>query len=188
MTNAEARFNNSLRPRKPEGSLGRTAQDGHLHSHTAPELWPKERPLYFTYNRVYCVSPGPWPHNLFLSCPFSFFDWVGVLWPQLSKVLKPVRWAGSVLCVPALSSRSSVSSSCCLYASDSGESLHRFPAGVIKSYVIATSDLWLFIHASSSLPSPPHPAPIHMQSTKCSRDYNDFMLRPVGRQFPTVSK
>ena len=35
---AEARFNNSLRPRKPEGSLGRTAQDGHLDSHTAPEL------------------------------------------------------------------------------------------------------------------------------------------------------
>ena len=38
MTNAEARFNNSLHPRKPEGSLGRTAQDGHLDSHTAPEL------------------------------------------------------------------------------------------------------------------------------------------------------
>ena len=38
MTNAEARFNNSLRPRKPEGSLGRTAQDVHLDSHTAPEL------------------------------------------------------------------------------------------------------------------------------------------------------
>ena len=36
MTNAEARFNNSSRPRKPEGSLGRTAQDGHLDSHTAP--------------------------------------------------------------------------------------------------------------------------------------------------------
>ena len=36
--NAEARFNNSLRPRKPEGSLGRTAQDVHLDSHTAPEL------------------------------------------------------------------------------------------------------------------------------------------------------
>ena len=30
MTNAEARFNKSLRPRKPEGSLGRTAQDVHL--------------------------------------------------------------------------------------------------------------------------------------------------------------
>ena len=38
MTNAEARFNHSLRPRKPEGSLGRTAQDVHLESHTAPEL------------------------------------------------------------------------------------------------------------------------------------------------------
>ena len=38
VTNAEARFNNSLRRRKPEGSLGRTAQDVHLDSHTAPEL------------------------------------------------------------------------------------------------------------------------------------------------------
>ena len=38
MTNAEAWCNKSLRPRKPEGSLGRTAQDVHLDSHTAPEL------------------------------------------------------------------------------------------------------------------------------------------------------
>ena len=38
MTNAEARFNKSLRPRKPEGSLGRTAQDVHLDSRAAPEL------------------------------------------------------------------------------------------------------------------------------------------------------
>ena len=38
MTNAEARFNKSLRPRKPKGSLERTAQDVHLDSHTAPEL------------------------------------------------------------------------------------------------------------------------------------------------------
>ena len=42
MTNAEAQFNNSLRPRKPEGSLGRTAQNGHLDSHTAPELCETE--------------------------------------------------------------------------------------------------------------------------------------------------
>ena len=42
MTNAEARFNNSVRPRKPEGSLGRTAQDGHLDSHTASELCAAE--------------------------------------------------------------------------------------------------------------------------------------------------
>ena len=39
-TNAEAWFSIALRPRKPEGSLGRTAQDGHLDSHTAPELYP----------------------------------------------------------------------------------------------------------------------------------------------------
>ena len=35
MTNAEARFSKSLRPRKPEGSLGRTAQDVHLDSHSS---------------------------------------------------------------------------------------------------------------------------------------------------------
>ena len=38
MTSAEARFNKSLRPRKPEGSLGQAAQDVHIDSHTAPEL------------------------------------------------------------------------------------------------------------------------------------------------------
>ena len=42
-TNAEARFSIALHPRKPEGSLGRTAQDGHLDSHTAPELWKKKK-------------------------------------------------------------------------------------------------------------------------------------------------
>ena len=38
VTNAEVWFNISLHPRKPEGSLGRTAQDSHLDFHTAPEL------------------------------------------------------------------------------------------------------------------------------------------------------
>ena len=38
VTNAEAQFNKFLCPRKPDGSLGRTAQDVHLDSHTAPEL------------------------------------------------------------------------------------------------------------------------------------------------------
>ena len=28
--------------------------------------------------------------------PFLLFDWVGILWPQLSKVLKLVRWARRV--------------------------------------------------------------------------------------------
>ena len=47
----------------------------------------------------------------------------------------------------------------------SGESLHCFLVGwcTNKSYVIATSDLWLFIHASNllSLNSPPH-SPTHL--------------------------
>ena len=62
VTNAEARFNNSLRPRIPEGSLGRTAQDVHLDSHTAPELWHagriEECPFVNTFRArhtdVYC--------------------------------------------------------------------------------------------------------------------------------------
>ena len=31
-----------------------------------------------------------------------------------------------------------------------------------KSYVTATSDLWLFIHASNLLPSHPHSTPLHI--------------------------
>ena len=49
MTNAEAWFNIALRPRKPEGSLGRTAQDGHLDSHTAPELCVDGQGLCLVY-------------------------------------------------------------------------------------------------------------------------------------------
>ena len=47
-------------------------------------------------NRVYCIHvPG---HNpvTFSFRSFFLFDWVGFLWPQLSKVLKVVYWAGSV--------------------------------------------------------------------------------------------
>ena len=46
VTNAEAWFNNSLHPRKPEGLLGWTAQDGHLDSHTALEL------CYYYYSQL----------------------------------------------------------------------------------------------------------------------------------------
>ena len=43
----------------------------------------------------------------------------------------------------------------------SGESLHCFLVGwcTNKSYIIATSDLWLFIHASNLLP---HLTPLHL--------------------------
>ena len=47
---------------------------------------------------IVCVSG----HDLLIfSLRFLFlFDWMGVFWPQLSKVLKLVRWAGSVLFHP----------------------------------------------------------------------------------------
>ena len=43
---------------------------------------------------IVCVSGYDPLTFSFLS--FLFFDWVGVLWPQLSKMLKLVRWAGNV--------------------------------------------------------------------------------------------
>ena len=55
----EARFSNSSRPRKPEGSLGRTAQDVRLDSHTAPELWNR---AYTGYYIIY-VPLGVWPNT-----------------------------------------------------------------------------------------------------------------------------
>ena len=56
-------------------------------------------------NRMFCIRVSGHDPLTFLSCPLSFFDWVGVLWPQLSKAS----------CFPQCS-RSSVSnsSSCCL--------------------------------------------------------------------------
>ena len=75
----------------------------------------------------------------FLSCP----DLVGILWPQLSKVLKLVRWASSVPFPPVSLQRQVV----CLRLrtvfvwSSQGQSLHCFLVGVNTSYVIATSDL-----------------------------------------------
>ena len=67
---------------------------------------------------------------------------MGILWPQLSKVLKLVRWARwrpRSPSVPAVAGRQLVRAAA--YASDSGESLHCFLVGANKSYVIATSDL-----------------------------------------------
>ena len=60
VTNAEARFNKSLRPRKPEGSLGRTAQDVHLDSHTAPELW-RSVPGWLLLSCCLTSTEARWP-------------------------------------------------------------------------------------------------------------------------------
>ena len=81
---------------------------------------------------------------------------------QLCKVLKVVCWAGSVPFPPVSLQRQVV---CLIVAAGvhvfiTGESLHCFLVGwcANKSYVIATSDLWLFLHASNMLslnsPSP----------------------------------
>ena len=93
---------------------------------------------------MYCIHvPG---HNplIFSFLSFILFDWVGVLWPQLSKVLKPVRWAGSVPfpSVPA-EAGCSFAVAAGVHVFISGESLHCFLAGwcTNESYVIATSDL-----------------------------------------------
>ena len=63
VTNAEAWFNKS-RPRKPEGSLGRTAQDIHLESHTAPELCGDSVAI-----GIYIL----FPHHVTHPLPFSTF-------------------------------------------------------------------------------------------------------------------
>ena len=85
---------------------------------------------------------------------------MGVLWPQLSKVLKVVCWAGSAPFPPVSLQRQVV---CLLLQpvfmrSSQGRAytVSSLVGGQIK-VVIATSDLWLFIHASNLLPSTPHP-------------------------------
>ena len=56
----------------------------------------------------------------------------------------------------------------CVHVFISVDSLHCFLVGwcTNKSYVIATSDLRLFIHASNLLPSTPHPTPLHIVRTR----------------------
>ena len=121
---------------------------------------------YYYCNRVHCVCPGPWFFNLFFPVVLSLFDWVGILWPQLSKVLKLVRAGPAASSFPQCPCRSrspfSVSRYLGTNASDSEESLHCFLVGVNKSYVTATSDLWLFSHAFNLLPSLPTPLPYTM--------------------------
>ena len=63
----------------------------------------------------------------------------------------------------------------------SGESLHRFLVGANKSSVIATSDLWLFIHASNLLPSLPTPLPYKcLNLYPCVIKYYRISLSPLS--------
>ena len=48
----------------------------------------------------YIVCVRGHDHLTFSLLSFLFFDWVGILWSQLSKVLKLARWARRVLFPP----------------------------------------------------------------------------------------
>ena len=86
---------------------------------------------------------------------------------QLSKVLKVVCWAGSVPFPPVSLQRQVVwlTVAAGVHVFITGESLHCFLVGV-QIKVIATSDLWLFIHAFNLFPSTPHPAPLQEEEEK----------------------
>ena len=116
----------------------------------------------YIFNRVYCIHVSG--HDpLILSFRFLFlFDWVGVLCPQLSKVLKPVCWASLFPQCPCRGRLFVSAAGVHVFISE--ESRHCFLVGwcTNKSYVIATSDLWLFLHASNLLPSLPRTTPLHI--------------------------
>ena len=105
---------------------------------------------------IVCVQGG---HDPFLS--FQFLFWLGgsfmalIIWSVTTCALGPPRPLSPS--VPAVAGRQLVRAAA--FASDSGERLHCFLVGKIKSYVIATADLWLFIHASNMLPSLPASLP-----------------------------
>ena len=61
----------------------------------------------------------------------------------------------------------------CVHVFISGESLHCFLVGVIKSYDIATSDLWLFISYFQPASLASHPAPLHVYTLIADIHTND---------------
>ena len=97
-TNAWAWFSKSLRPRKPEGSLGRTAQDVHLDSHTVPELCRTKNSAREIY--ISLLLPAKLPtacYKTFYPRSQLTFKWwrvdriasQGEMWNELSQFEKP---------------------------------------------------------------------------------------------------
>ena len=80
-----------------------------------------------------CVQ-GHDPLTFSFLLSFLFFDWVGILWPQLSKVLKLVRWASSVPFPPSVPAEVGClfAVAACVHVFISGERLHCFLVGVNK--------------------------------------------------------
>ena len=103
VTNAEAWFNKSLCPQKPEGSSGRTAQDVHLDSHTAPELWVNQWLMYGLYIPMHLPTLQSllsgtfyrcWFDDCFYTAPFSALKQTHCarMWFYMSESLFIVRF------------------------------------------------------------------------------------------------
>ena len=107
-------------------------------------------------NWVHRVFSGPWPFKVFLS-----LFWLDESFMALTyEVVKTCMLGPHASSLPQCPCRSGLFSAAawapmCLI---SGESLHGFLVGVNKSYIIATSDSWLFIHTSNLQALTPHPA------------------------------
>ena len=120
--------------------------------------------IFYLCNRVYCIHVPGYDPTLFFPVLF-LFDWVGVLWPQLSKVLKPVHWVGSIP-FPPVSLQKQVLFVCLfavaagVHVFISGESLHCFLVGWCANKKLCYSNLWLVTLHSCFQPaflnSPPH--------------------------------
>ena len=88
-------FNKSLRPRKPEGSLGRTAQDVHLDSHTAPELWTSAVRTQVTFMFTGKEADPVWAAAEITRRPTVVHEITATEWPQRLSVAAwalPIDW------------------------------------------------------------------------------------------------
>ena len=62
---------------EPEGSLGRTAQDDHLNSHTAPELC-----CFFCFQNPMCMKTQQWCMKVLLPIRIPLI-WIIIVWAFL---------------------------------------------------------------------------------------------------------
>ena len=146
-----------------------------------------------TCNRVYCVCSGPWPFNFFLSGFFSFLIGWEFYGPNYLKCYNLCAGpAASSFPQCPCSSRSSVSSSCCLCIWFRGEPT-LFPGW--RNKLLCYSNLWLLtLHSCfqpASLNSPPRSAthssaiPKHSHSTTV-HETNVLTLQAVTVQIITI--
>ena len=100
---------------------------------------------------------------------------MGVLWPQLSKV------AASLF--PQCPCRGRLFVYCCGRCSSQGRAYTVSWLVGVQIKVIATSDLWLFIHASNLLPSTPHPTPLQKLALRWLPKLGPLCVPPLLRDW-----